>query len=134
MRTKDCTEYNKDEIQRLNLEVAELTEQVKRLTVAQRTLTEVLFREQYQDTKLKESKSDKKYKSNTYRVQQSEFKIGDEVKVLSNHKQRRGIIGKIVGFRGQTQLIITSPVEPEDFAVWKNNVASLKCKSNDRHE
>ena len=82
----------------MNLEVAELTDQVKRLTVAQQTLTELLFREQHQDTKLKQSKSDKKYKANTHRVQKSEFKIGDEVKVLSNHKQCRGIIGKIVGF------------------------------------
>ena len=134
MRTKDCTEHNNEEIQRLNLEIAELTEQVKRLTVAQRTLTEVLFREQNQDTKLKESKSDKKYKGSTHRVQQREFKIGDEVRVLSNHKQRRGIIGKIVGYRGQTQLIITSPVEPEDFAVWKNNVAALGSNSNSTQE
>ncbi len=137
MKTKNCAEYNQDyedEINRLNLEIAQLTDQVKRLSVAQRTLTELLFREQQQDVNLKKSTGKKGSKAETHRTKQTVFKIGDEVKVLSNHKQRRGIIGKIVGFRGKTQLIVTSPFEAEDFAVWKSNVAVLTPKDSDSQE
>ena len=61
--------------------------------------------------------------------------IGDTVRVISTHKNRNGTIGKITGYRGSTQFIVTSSQEAEtladrEFAVWKSNVVAVHLSTN----
>ena len=46
-------------------------------------------------------------------------RIGDRIRVNSKHKNRQGCIGTITGYRGKTQVIVTSSSEAEAFSIWK---------------
>ena len=88
----------------------------------------LLFIEQQ---KLQKALQEQQHRNSTPRVgvkknPKTTLKIGDRVRVNSRHKNRKGCIGTITGYRGKTQVIVTSSTEAEAFSVWKNNISIIK--------
>ncbi len=117
---------NDNNIKQLQNNINEITEHLKALFIKQEKLYKAIKKE---NKKKKNSPdSTKKHSKRDNRT----LSIGTKVQVTSNHKNRKGTIGTITGYRGTTQYLVTTTSSQaeeeaqERFSVWKPNVRALE--------
>lgn len=123
---KNASDIN-NTINQLQLEIDTLSAQLRELQIEQEQLKVTVQR-----NTPRSNTTPKRYKP------KKKIQLGDTVRVISNHKGRKGVIGTVTGFRGTTQYVITTSStaaeataeahgnkHSESFAVWKSNVVSL---------
>ena len=134
MKIKDHTSDNKS-IEDLQEQIESLTRCVNQLVIEQDKLKREVNQRNEQDRRRKGATEDTTKKNQSSRKKSTKLDIGDTVRVISTHKNRNGTIGKITGYRGSTQFIVTSSQEAEtladrEFAVWKSNVVAVHLSTN----
>ena len=122
MKNKSGTSKTDTIIDEIQNNIKELTKCINQLIIEQGKLKKAL---NWQSRQQRQQQTECATCSHTGSTKKK-LKIGDRVRVNSLHKNRKGSIRHITGFRDTTQVVITSNQEAEDFAaVWKNNVSII---------
>ena len=117
---------NDNNIEQLQDNINEITENLKALFIEQEKLYKAIKKENKKKTNSPESTKKHNKRNN------GTLPIGTKVQVTSNHKNRKGTIGTITGYRGTTQYLVTTASShaeaeaQERFSVWKPNVRALE--------
>ena len=131
---------SKKSIENLQSDIDDITKSINLLIIERLQLKKTLLDKEVSDSK----EIRRSNRTSVTRHKNKDLNVGDLVRITSNHKGRRGKVGRISGYKGSTQykvdiIVACSSVEAEEAArkssikretvgVWKTNVEKLKYK------